>query len=525
MRINFSKRELTIVLKKVAPISSDVQKKPKHIFLLYFLLIFLSLLTWFLYFRNNVTLSYNDARSHLNISRRVVESLQPGLAQLGTVWLPLQHILQLPTIGWDVMYRTGLSGSLISMASFVFSSIFIFYISLELGFSELVAYVVVLAFSSNQNILYLQSTPMTESLLICMFLGIVFYYIKWLRDRKIMNLVLCAAFSFLAGLTRYDGWFIICATSVAVLIAVLWSDSFKKVVSSVYIYTSLAMYSVVTWLVWNKIIFGNWLFFILGPYSAKAQQDILYSRGLLPTKSNLFYSLKTLYYASIFNIGYPLVIIGFIGFLFLMFTKKDKVFKTILIILLSPIIFNLVSLYFGHSVIHLPNIYPYNWFNVRYGVMGLPFFAIASGFVLKKNKYFAVICAAIILANSIFTLYTKDIITVKDGFKGSSGYFLDDVALWIKRNASQGLILVASSSHDALIFSSGLPLTHFITEGMSKYWEVSLKHPALYSKYIVMHDGDTVYRSLSKSIEFSSKFRLVFDGEQSDVYERIEELK
>ena len=37
------------------------------------------------YYENGLGLAYNDARSHLDIGRRVVEGLKPGLAQLGSV--------------------------------------------------------------------------------------------------------------------------------------------------------------------------------------------------------------------------------------------------------------------------------------------------------------------------------------------------------------------------------------------------------------------------------------------------------
>jgi hypothetical protein len=68
--------------------------------LISFLLLALSI-TAFVYFLNSgLSLSYNDARSHLDIGRRVVEGLKPGLAQLGSVWLPLPHILMIPTI-WN----------------------------------------------------------------------------------------------------------------------------------------------------------------------------------------------------------------------------------------------------------------------------------------------------------------------------------------------------------------------------------------------------------------------------------------
>ena len=43
-------------------------------------------------------LLYGDARSHLNVARHVTDGLRPGLVQLGSVWLPLPHILLIPLV-------------------------------------------------------------------------------------------------------------------------------------------------------------------------------------------------------------------------------------------------------------------------------------------------------------------------------------------------------------------------------------------------------------------------------------------
>jgi len=57
---------------------------------------------------------YGDAESHLNIAKRVVDSLTPGFAQLGGIWLPLPHILLIPFVYFNVLWRTGAAGSIVS---------------------------------------------------------------------------------------------------------------------------------------------------------------------------------------------------------------------------------------------------------------------------------------------------------------------------------------------------------------------------------------------------------------------------
>src|SRR5215472_12302875 len=81
----------------------------------------------FLYcFRHGHLLLYGDAVAHINIARRVVDSLTPGLLQLGTVWLPLPHLLMLPFLVSRPMWQTGMGGSIPSLLAYVMAVIGIF---------------------------------------------------------------------------------------------------------------------------------------------------------------------------------------------------------------------------------------------------------------------------------------------------------------------------------------------------------------------------------------------------------------
>ena len=64
--------------------------------------------------------------AHINIARRVFDSRTPGLLQLGTVWLPLPHLLMMPLVASKWMWQSGVGGSLPSMAAYVFGVVGIF---------------------------------------------------------------------------------------------------------------------------------------------------------------------------------------------------------------------------------------------------------------------------------------------------------------------------------------------------------------------------------------------------------------
>ena len=53
------------------------------------------------YARLGLTLSHYDARGHLIVARRVLDSITPGWQQIGAVWLPLPHLLNLLPVQID----------------------------------------------------------------------------------------------------------------------------------------------------------------------------------------------------------------------------------------------------------------------------------------------------------------------------------------------------------------------------------------------------------------------------------------
>ena len=74
------------------------------------------LAAWLLYLNEGLVLAHYDAKAHLVVARRVIDSLTPGWRQIGAVWLPLPHLIQILPTQIDVFYRSGAFGSLLSIA-------------------------------------------------------------------------------------------------------------------------------------------------------------------------------------------------------------------------------------------------------------------------------------------------------------------------------------------------------------------------------------------------------------------------
>src|SRR5215469_6524947 len=140
--------------------------------------------SFFYYLRHGDLLLYGDAVAHINIARRVFDSRTPGPLQLGTVWLPLPHLLLMPFVVSRWMWRTGVGASVPSMVAYVFAVVGIFRLvrgsMLVAGrtraTAEFTAIFATAIFGLNPNLLYMQATAMTESLYLALFIWAVVYF-------------------------------------------------------------------------------------------------------------------------------------------------------------------------------------------------------------------------------------------------------------------------------------------------------------------------------------------------------------
>ena len=485
----------------------------------------LSLGAYFIFLNNGLGLAYNDARSHLDIARRVVEGLKPGLAQLGSVWLPLPHFLMIPFVVNDTLWHTGFAGAIISMISYVATTIFLVKILNLLKTGSLAKIVASLVFLLNLNILYLQSTAMTELLLIATMTGATYFLTKYVIDRNILSFIACSFFIFLSTLVRYDGWFLLAMT--VLIVGILASKIYgkKSVEGLVIFFLTLASFGVILWFLWNALIFKDPLYFAFGPYSARAQQAQVEAAGLLQTKGHILVSLKTYWFAMIYNVGLMPLSLAIAGFYWTWKNFKNQ--WTIMIALstlLAPIIFNVIALFAGHSILFVPEVAGDTWFNVRYGIVALPAAALLIGILIDKSKSLSLIVIGLLLLTGVFNWRTVDAVTIDDARVGSSQKNVSQVAGWLSSHAkdsSNDYVLISVASHDAIIFSSGLPMKRFIHEGTGFYWDDATRFPDRYARYIIMRTNDVNDQTfrLLKDNEALEKYDLVLKGDFADIYE------
>jgi hypothetical protein len=171
------------------------------------------------YWRAGLSLSHYDAKAHLVVARRILDSITPSWEQIGAVWLPLPHVLNALPVQIDWMYRTGASAIAISIVSFAITVACVSSIVRALTGSRTGAILAAGIFALNPNVLYLQSTPMTEPLLFALSSLVVLHLTQWamaedLRIRAAVGWTIVAA-----CLTRYEAWPIVGAAMALAAIA------------------------------------------------------------------------------------------------------------------------------------------------------------------------------------------------------------------------------------------------------------------------------------------------------------------
>ena len=214
---------------------------------------------WVVFFRQGLILSHYDAKAHLVVARRVFDNLTPGWQQIGAVWLPLPHLIDLLPAQIDFFYRTGLFASVVSIACLATTTYAAARLILRVTGSAIGACVAAALLVLNPNLLYLHTTPMTEPLLIALSMLVVWWLVEWVdadTDRVPAKL---AAAIFAAMWTRYEAWPLVGAALVAVGYAT-WRRGarFETLVRRGWRITIWPALAVVIFLINSRLTVGAW---------------------------------------------------------------------------------------------------------------------------------------------------------------------------------------------------------------------------------------------------------------------------
>ncbi len=454
---------------------------------------------WFCLHRG-YTLYSGDAAAHLNTARRVVDSRTPGWEQLGTVWLPLPHLLMVPLVRYDALWRSGLAGALLAACFFVAGAGFLYAAVRAATASRAAALASAAAFGLNPNLLYLQSTPMTEPIFFGCLAAAVFLCARFHAAGRLRHALAAGLAVLAASLTRYEGWFLIPFVALFFLLAGSWRPAI--------LFLAVASLGPLYWLAHNQYFYSDALEFYRGPYSPMAIQAGGLARGYAPPPGDHDLATAWLYYrrAMELALGRPLVWLAPAGALMAL---RRPAWRPLLL-LAVPVPFYLFNIYSGNSPLYIPALRPYSYYNTRYALAALPACAAALGLLvaLAPSKLRAALAAALLLVSLGGWLRRPSVeswICWKESEVNSRGRraWTRQAAEFFQRAYRPGDgILTASGDVLAVYQAAGIPLRETVNDGSRLEFFPAVNRPDLFlrQRWVVAIPNDGKLASVAEKV-------------------------
>ncbi len=475
-------------------------------------------------------LYYGDSVSHLVSSRKIVDWEDPGLKQIGTVWLPLPHILLLAPSLIDPLFTTGFAGTLVSLPSLALTTLYLYKIMRDQKMlhnstqDDRIAYLLALLYALNPNMMYLGMVAMTEAPFMLFLVASIYYFQRWLlQGCSTKDLLLCSSFISLATLCRYESWFIPLLLIAVVSLSVVRNKrrSNGNELSLLPIILSLLSTSgIAIWLAWNYSIYGDPLEFSDAEYYSAAWYAIhnqYHERYFMdPLNVMVVYMYNTV------RLYGPLLLTGIVGYLIYHRVMRGRMGITgisLLLYLLLPPTFTIVSMLIG--VGEMDYIY-----NSRFTILLAPLLLTMTSLLLSRVSgyrwYITASLLLLLLWNPL--LLGLGVVTYMDAY---GGYSMRDIQLAVDagealRSLYDGgrvMILTGSMLEHRIMITSSIALNRFDEMADHSTWKDSFRSPWLYDEWLIIskrpvHDATNVITHwLEREDELLMHYRVVYENE------------
>ena len=483
----------------------------------------LSVASFIYFFSQGMTNHYGDGVAHVNIARKVVDSPDDSLwqryIQIGTPWLPLQTVLMLPLVANDFLWRTGVAGSIVSMISFVVAAVSlyrlakIFYRNEDEQLKEILPLVSAAIFMLNPSALYMQSTPMTESVFMGALALALYLLQRWATGQTSKRLIIAAFAMVAATLARYEAW-PVAALSVLVVALACRSDFAGRIKSSL-LFAVIVAAGPAYWLWHNWAIYGNAVEFLSGPHSARGiflENEARLGWSKIFTGHIAVDVLLMIVTASV-CIGPFLILLGVTGLArFLVVKRRTLIEYAPVLLLLIPFFFHVLSLYRGEI-----QIFPLSAFglhNVRYGLphlLAVALFAPACILFFKgeaRRWATAGVCSIIALQYGYLISEGPSQIAVyqegyRNGVNARPARERARISAWLKANPVRPMLLMNTGALGPLVSQGGLRYSEIIHEGTLRWHEIDDRFPDDVST-VIIQEGDPLDQWLGTNTALAS---------------------
>jgi len=452
------------------------------------------------------TLYYGDAEAHLNIARRVLDSRTPGPEQLGTVWLPLPHLLMLPFVVRDAWWWSGIAGAIPAAACFVAAGTFLFAAARMAFSSQAAGWAAGAIFALNPNMLYLQATPMTEPMFAAALAALLWATVGFRQSQSLAMVLAAAAASVAASLTRYEGWFLVPFTVVYLLFTAR-----KK--WHVVVFTLLASLGPLAWLAHNQYYYSNPLEFYNGEYSAVAIYHRQLAQGMTRYPGDHEWVKAARYYIAAMNltIGWPALGFGAVGAIIAL---VRRVWWPLVLLMLPPV-FYVWSVYSSGTPIYVPNLWPNAWYNTRYGLAALPLVAFAGASIVtllpKKWQAVSVASIAVVVGGLAMLAGPAACWTESEVNSAARRTWTREAAALLQAQYRPGSSLIYSFGDlTGVLRQAHIPLVAGRHEGNRPYWDAAAQRPEIFlrDEWALVSSGDKIATAIVRTGRLGPHYEL-----------------
>jgi 4-amino-4-deoxy-L-arabinose transferase-like glycosyltransferase len=466
-------------------------------------------------------LLYGDAVAHLHIARRLLDSRTPGFRQLGSVWLPLPHLLLLPFVEKMSWWQSGVAGAVPSMLCYTAACAALLRLA-RMFVRPTAALLAVAFFALNPGLLYFSTTAMTEPLFLAEMLWAALWIALFVRrsaagETKGLGRLLLGAALVLVGavFTRYDGWIYTAAAWCIVSVSLVRRRNLRERITGVWLLgTVLVLVAPLVWIAYNARQFHDPLDFLRGPYSARAIELRTSPAGAGHYPGYHHLRVAWLYYlkaaeldATVQHAADLLLVLALGGLAVLWLRRRSGDGLPAALLLWLPLPFYAYSVAYGSVPIFIPLWFPHSWYNTRYGMELLPAFALFAAAALdglmawrpRWSNGMVTAAVALLLANVIAQLRHQPLVFQEAVVNSRSRIpFEQALAQGLMSLPRGATLLMASSDHIGAVQRAGLPLRQIINEGDYYAWQPALQAPARSAEYVVALDGDAVAAAVAR---------------------------
>ena len=483
------------------------------------LTILASVLSFGYFFSQNLIVTYPDGMSHLMIARRTCGH---DPLQLGNVWLWLPHILLLPLVCYNnFLYSSGTAGSIIAMLSYVFATAYIYKTVFALTENKGAAFTGAFIFGANPNVLYMQSIPMTELLLLATTVASTYYLIKWNQTRRDIYLLGSSFAVMLAVTTRYEAWIFFGGMLASLTYSILsYKFGFWKAVAHLLFFAILPGGAIAGWIALNAVYFKDPLAFTRGEYAAPSNWVSVTE----PFIGNLGIAFQTYLIATIHNVGLPILIMGCLALIYFLVSTRLRPDAFVILVPLGIFPFFVAMLYLGQRPLHVEEVTG-DLYNLRFALQMVIPAALLIGYMARMKIItilVVVVMVAGILGSSRIITLDESIVFLLD----NKTIKQDRVGYWFEAHYDEGSILMEVYGNEVALFRLGPVIEHVIWEGAYLKWDASLRDPKQQQiRWIYMRKGtgglsDKVWKAFQEHPESLNNYRRVFQTNDVEIFRR-----